>query len=155
MVNNAVVGTQLHEAFAEQQQSLVSSMVFLHIPLFALALWLLHFRRASTYVEHLVVAAYFMLFLMEYLLLAMVLFIIPVNLIAGWISWTPSEPALEVLRWVFLRLPFIVGLTLLLRQAYQQRWLLVFFKLMAALPAFMAAHMLYRTIMLYTTLIFL
>lgn len=147
--------TSLHEAFAERQGQLVSSMVFLHVPFFALVLWFLHFRRQASLVFHLVVAAYFLLFLMLYFLLISALVVLPLNLVNQWLGWTASETTMEILRWLLLRLPMILAIMLLLRQAYRQSWWATIAKSLLVLPGLFAMHMIYRTLMLYTTLFFL
>lgn len=145
--------TELSAQYADLQQDVAKTMVLLHVPLFALGLHLLHWRRRYYFVEHVIVASHAVITLMLVLLLAVVLLFIPIELLYAPAA-VPEPVKQNVIRYG-LNLPLLLMLVLILKHAYRQPWWLALLKLPASVLAFGFSHMLYRAATFYTTLLLL
>lgn len=145
--------TALASAFGLQQHELAKTLVLLHVPLFAIGLKVLHWRRDVYYVEHIIVASHFLVAVMLLTLLAVLVLFLPTELL-----YQPDpvpEPIKQRVLFWGLNIPMAVLMLLSLKHAYRQSWLLALTKLPLAIIAFAAGHMLYRAITFLLTLVLL
>lgn len=145
--------TALASAFGLQQHELAKTLVLLHVPLFAIGLKVLHWRRDVYYVEHIIVASHFLVAVMLLTLLAVLVLFLPTEML-----YQPDpvpEPIKQRVLFWGLNIPMAVLMLLSLKHAYRQSWLLALMKLPLAIIAFAAGHMLYRAITFVLTLLLL
>ena len=144
--------TQLSAAFAETQPDVAAILVFLHVPFFALALWLLHPQKRHLLVDHLVAAAFFLVFLMIYLYLMIGLMHYPLKGLMWLLAPIDEQTMVYWTNLLLLKLPFPFIMFFFLRNTYQQSKLSALLKTLPACVGFLVAHSLYRTVTFYVTL---
>lgn len=142
--------------FAEVQNDIAKTLVLLHVPLFALALQLLHWRKGFYYVEHVVVASHALVTMMlTFFVVFLVLLLPTVEIYHALGHADVPESARRRVIMFGLNLPLVLMLALTLKHAYRQSWWWVLLKLPLAVLAFGFSHMLYRAVTFYVTLLLL
>lgn len=124
--------------FGRRQGDLAKTLLVVHVPLLALGLWPLHFRRRYLLADHMLVAFYIMAFVLLHGMLMPLLLLLPVTL-AG------LNP--DLLNWLLrigLLVPLLVWFFFLLRGAYRQTWWEAALKTALLFVAFALAHFVYR-----------
>lgn len=128
--------------FERRQNDLAKTLLFLHVPVFALALWATHFRRGLLFADHMLTGFLVMAFmLLHSLITPHLLELLPLRgLDQATLAW--------VLR-VGLIGPLLVWLAFLLRDAFRQPLWLAALKAVALFAAFILAHIVYRAALFF------
>lgn len=136
--------------FQQQETDLAKTLVLLHAPLLALALWLLHARKPLRFVDHLVVSLHFWALLVIYtVFLGLFLYGL------GWLltqAGVSEERSQSYFLWALVRIPFLLFVLLTLKNAYQQSWWSAIWRLPLAFAGVLLSHFAYRAILFSLTL---
>lgn len=160
LIDAVLVKTQwdmakLDQVFTEQQSDVGGVLVFLHIPFFALSLWVLHPQRRYFFIDHVVASSFFLVFLMLYLYANIVLIGLPLMyVVEHWLGYK-DVPLGQWLNLILLKIPFFFFMWAYLKYAYAQTWVAAAWRAIPAGIGFFLAHMLYRTTTFYVTLIWI
>lgn len=137
--------------FQQQETELAKTLVLLHAPLLALALWLLHVRKPLRFVDHLVVSLHFWALLVIYtVLLGLLLYGL------GWLltqAGVSEERSQSYFLWALVRIPFLLFVLLTLKNAYQHSWWSALWRLPLAFAGVLLSHFAYRAILFGLTLV--
>lgn len=145
--------TALELKFAEKQVDVASVLVLIHVPFFALVLWALQPQKRFYFIDHIVNASFFLIFVLLFLYLNVLLIGMPLESLSRDPELSKTvEPWLNL---ILLKLPFPFIMAAFLRFAYQHSWLAAAWRVLPATVGFVMAHMLYGTTVFYTTLLFL
>ena len=132
------------EQYGQLNLNLARSLIILHLPLLALALKLLFFRRPTYFAEHFVVATHLFTFL---LLLALVIYPL------AWLIWWLAQAGLGIdatgflaRLWGAMPVVFLVHWWLSLKRVYQLGWFRAFLAAFAFLLATVVSHFVFRLI---------
>ena len=132
------------EQYGQLNLDLARSLIILHLPLLALALKLLFFRRPTYYAEHFVVATHLFTFL---LLVALVLY--PLAWLIAWLGqagFVSDWRGFLALLWRAMPVVILLHWWLALKQVYELGWIRAFLAALAFLLATVLSHFVFRLV---------
>lgn len=133
--------------FEQRQNDIAKTLLFLHIPILALGLLLLHFRRDLLLADHALVACYVMAFVMLHSLLTPRLLGLFASLFTD-----PASLSMATRTWILrigLIAPLLAWLYFLLRGAFAQPAWLAALKVPLVFGALIVTHLLYRAALFF------
>lgn len=130
--------------FEKRQADLAKTLIIIHVPLLALGLWLLHFRRRFLIADHMLIAFQVMGFLLMH-------FLVTAHLMHLLVSLADLDSAtLSVLLKTGLFTPMAVWLAFLLHDGYENSWAQACAKTVGVFIVIGIAHFSYRSLLFST-----
>lgn len=133
-------------SFAAQSGSLSKTLLIVHVPLMAFALWLLYLRRRILFVDHFAIALHYWSFLLLMMMVVPRATIYPSEFLVR-LGWVDAKEQLLVV-WKLGLLVLVFGhLVLATRRAYAQGFLVSLAKAVPTFAACVLAHLIYRPLL--------